>query len=27
DICHREERKADAAFQNATSFSDDFNKI
>ncbi|EOX8474195.1 antitermination protein [Salmonella enterica subsp. arizonae] len=27
DICHREERKADAAFRYATSFSDDFNKI
>lgn len=27
DICHREECKADAAFQYATSFSDDFDKI
>lgn len=27
DICSREERKADTAFQNATSFSDDANKI
>ncbi|MBJ9352454.1 antitermination protein [Citrobacter koseri] len=27
DICWREERKADAAFQEATSFSDDVNKI
>lgn len=27
DICSREERKADTAFQNATSFNDDVNKI
>ncbi|EKB3332883.1 antitermination protein, partial [Salmonella enterica subsp. enterica serovar Chandans] len=27
DICHREERKADVAFQNTTSFSDNFDKI
>ncbi|EOW7429907.1 antitermination protein, partial [Escherichia coli] len=25
DICHQEERKADIAFQNVTSFGDDVN--
>ncbi|EBP2878135.1 antitermination protein, partial [Salmonella enterica] len=27
DVCHREEQKADAAFQDATSFRDDVNNI
>ena len=27
DVCHREEQKADSAFQDATSFRDDVNKI
>ncbi|MCE1343667.1 antitermination protein [Enterobacter asburiae] len=27
DVCHREEQKADSAFQGATSFRDDVNKI
>ncbi len=27
DVCYREERKADSAFQDATSFRDDVNKI
>lgn len=27
DVCYREEQKADSAFQDATSFRDDVNKI